>query len=98
MPDTRRKATPSHPLPPGTGVATMLAESQRVLLGHALADAMGVHEVCHCAACDALPGDDLCAQCAVGFAISDAYLTLGRELGLPDVLIIGTPLDGDATS
>jgi hypothetical protein len=96
MPDTPVPATHSHPQQPGPGVARLLAESQRVLLGHALADAMAVHETYRCAACDALPGDDLCAQCAAGFAISDAYLTLGRELGLPDVLIIGTPI-GDAT-
>lgn len=70
-------------------LAATLTDAQRELLGHAIGDAIGVHETIGCAPCDALPGDELCPPCAAGFAIADAYLTLGRELGLDDGLIIG---------
>jgi hypothetical protein len=71
-------------------LAAALTDAQRELLGHALGDAIGAHEELHCAPCDALPGDELCPECKAGFAIVDAYLALGRDLGLPDALIIGT--------
>jgi hypothetical protein len=63
-------------------LAATLADAQRELLGHAIGDAIGVHETIGCAPCDALPGDELCPPCAAGFAIADAYLTLGRDDGL----------------
>jgi hypothetical protein len=87
MPDNQTSATVSHPEPLRGTVAATLTEAQRVTLGHALGDAASAHDEIYCAACDALPGDELCPPCATGSAISGAYL----DLGLPDDLVIGTP-------
>jgi hypothetical protein len=53
------------------------------VLGKALSDAIRYNDpAVHCEACDPLPGDELCPECAAGFATATAYLHLARELGI----------------
>ena len=53
------------------------------MLGRALSHAIRYADVAvYCAACDALPGDELCPEDAAGFVAATSYLQLAAELGI----------------
>lgn len=65
------------------GEVVVLDSDQLEVLGRALPDAIGYTDPpLHCEACDALPGDELCAECTAGLAAAGFYLGLARGLGI----------------
>ena len=78
---------------PATGldIASQLSPGQRKLLGHAIGDAVLGAQPESCEDCFALPGDELCAICAVLTALSGSYHDLGLALGFEPGEMEGNP-------
>jgi hypothetical protein len=79
------------PTTPSGSIASQLSPGQRKLLGYAIGDAVIGAQPESCEDCFALPGDELCAICAVLTALSGSYYDLGLALGFEPGEMEGNP-------